>query len=105
MKNKHKGTKFYFKPTDFSVSNNNANLLIKTATGICTMNTNEFWQEKKIQIYKYKKADTHTKIIKKFVPKKMQIIINIPLLRRQRDSRTAKTVRHQDYYGIHTNEP
>jgi len=42
MKNKHKGTKFYFKPTDFSVSNNNANLLIKTATGICTMNTNEF---------------------------------------------------------------
>jgi len=35
----------------------------------------------------------------------MQIIINIPLLRGQRDLRTAKTVRHQDYYGIHTNEP
>jgi hypothetical protein len=57
-RNKHKVTKLYFKPTDFSVSNNNANLLIKTATGIHTMSTNKFWQEKKIQIYKYKKGDT-----------------------------------------------
>lgn len=41
-RNKHKVTKLYFKPTDFSVSNNNANLLIKTATGIHTMSTNKF---------------------------------------------------------------